>query len=418
MVGIIFSVIFAIYLSFNPLPAGSLPDPQIFGVILIAISTLFIIVQTLITGFAWTPLQKNEQNLVSRSIEMYASDKNLKLTNSLLLGFLLFSYLITIEIIFFDHVNKIYLLAIWTIALGFAVDLLHHFLNRIHQYLNPFKVTDLFVEKANESIQQDHERELCNWIDALSETGVKAILKNSPSLTNHAIDQLNHVMRNFLYSSKSFMHSEIDQESKEMGIQDRVSYTLFYFFEHLEQIHDIALEKNLETVSSRIIGVLGKTVVNAAKYDMTMATYPIHYLGKIAKKAQENGYEEIGNRAMLTLLEVSNRITTEVDIEYVNLQNPFLSIITYMDEIAKESFRQNKSINLQILIQPIRELKELFSTEELKSHQDTSVIVTSIDNVIDEFETLEKILNTMPPLSDIIEEKEEGEEKPKRDTEE
>jgi len=54
-----------------------------------------------------------------------------------------------------------------------------------------------------------------------------------------------------------------------------------------------------------------------------MASYPLHYLGKFAKRAQKEGIQEVGNRATLTLLEVSKVIIEEINIEYVEIKDPF-----------------------------------------------------------------------------------------------
>jgi hypothetical protein len=43
-------------------------------------------------------------------------------------------------------------------------------------------------------------------------------------------------------------------------------------------------------------------------------------------------------------------------------------------------------------------LKDLFSTEAIGSHFDASLIVQDLNNVIAEFDALEQVLKTMPPM--------------------
>lgn len=60
------------------------------------------------------------------------------------------------------------------------------------------------------------------------------------------------------------------------------------------------------------------------------------------------------------------------------------------------------------MLRPFQELKELFNNKVMEAHQDTPVIVQNIDRVISEFETLQAVLMTMPPMPNILPEEEES----------
>ena len=79
-------------------------------------------------------------------------------------------------------------------------------------------------------------------------------------------------------------------------------------------------------------------------------------------------------------------------------------LITQLHEITKEAFKQDKSINISMLTQPFRDMKAFFASEKLAQHQDTPVIVDRINQVIGEFDALEVILKTLPPIPQISEE--------------
>ena len=91
-------------------------------------------------------------------------------------------------------------------------------------------------------------------------------------------------------------------------------------------------------------------------------------------------------------------IPREIDIQYLEIKEVFLSIILYMHEIAKETFRQDKESNLKLLAQPFRDLKATFKKEPLVGHQDTPVIDRMINSILEEFAALESVMTTMPPL--------------------
>lgn len=421
MSGTFFSLIIAIFLYIKPLPAEAITNSTYLAMTMFIVAALFVITQTAITIFAWAPLQKTEQNLTPRIMEAFKHDRNLRVTNLFLLLFLFFTYLVVIDILLLDQFSKQHLLVIWTLLLGVAVDFLHHHLRRVMDFLDPFHVVEFFSRSAQECVRGAKEAELCGWIDTLSDTSVKAISRNCTSLSLLAIDKLRLISRNYLEVAKGITY-HADEDKSKFGGADHVSYTLFYLFQRMELIFEKALKEKLEPICSKIVTTLGKICIYGAKYDITLASYPLYYLGKFTGKAQFEGLQEVGNRATLTLLEVSKVIVKEVDLQYVEIKETFLSIVNNMHEIAKDTFKNDKMMNIRILTQPFYELRELFQTEKLANHQDTPSIVSNIDIVLDEFTTLETVMSTMPPVPQMVKEREATpeatEEKPKEEPEE
>lgn len=404
MIGTLFSVIIAILLYVFPLPTESVANSTFFAATLFIVSTLFIITQTAITIFAWAPIQKTEQNLTPRLMETFKHDSNLRVTNLFLLIFLFFTYLAVADILFFDQFHKQHILIIWTLLLGIAVDFLHHHLKRVMDFLDPFFIVEKYNQNAEKCVSSAKEGELCGWIDAISETSIKAINRNSMSLALLAIDKLRSITRIYLVVSKGIIyHSE--EDAGKFGGSDHVSYILFYLFQRIELIFDKALNEKNEPICSKIVTSLGKVSIYCAKYDITLTSYPLYYLGKFTAKAQFEGVQEVGNRATATLLEVSKVIVKEVDLQYVEIKDTFLSIIDNMHEIAKDTFKNDKTMSIRILTQPFNELRELFQSEKLANHQDSVSIVHNIDVVLNEFNTLETVMSTMPPVPQIVKER-------------
>lgn len=102
--------------------------------------------------------------------------------------------------------------------------------------------------------------------------------------------------------------------------------------------------------------------------------------------------------ASCVLSEVANQLLTEIDVTYLELQDPFLSIINGLEIIAKGEFQRNKSINIAILEQPFKELKTLFEQGKVKDHPDTPVIMQNINRVLGEFDALRLVMATRPPI--------------------
>lgn len=401
MIGTIFSILLAAVLFFYRGSLEGLHEWEWLPLIFILISFLLLLGQTSVMIFAWIPLQKAEVKLTSHIVETFSKDQNLRLTNLGLLLFVFISFFLAIDFMFLRLIPPSLVLIIWIILLGIAIDLKIHAIHRVLKYLNPFEVVEIFTQNALASIRNSDDVALCSWIDSLAETAIKAIDRKSTSLTIHAMNKLGDVIKNYLETEKSLAHSEAI-EAKQFGISDPVSFVLFFIFQRLELINHRAIHERLEPICSDLMALLGKIAIYATQFDVTLAGFPIHYMGKFAKEAQENKLQEVAERATLTLVEVGKAILQEKNLEYLEIKDPFLSIINHMDEIAKDIFRRNKETNIKILVQPFRDLKILFSAENVATHRDTPDIVKSIDRVIEEFTTLEAIMMAMPPVSQII----------------
>jgi hypothetical protein len=396
MVGTLFSVLIAIFLFVEPLSFQEINIPS-FGIILFGVSTIFFLAQILIFLFMWGPLQKTEQTTLPRLIQTFQYDATIRYCRLFFIFFLLVSYLITIDSLFLGNFSMRVLLASWTLLLGIAVDALYYLYKRAMGYLNPFEGIENYYLHAFQSIQRGKEDEICDWIDALAETAIKAMSKHSLALSFLAVDKLQLIAKDYLGIAKTFTYTSNISSSS-----DKIGYLLFYLFQRYEYLFDKAISQKLELLCGNVISSLGKITIYAAKYDMSIAPYPLHYLTQLAKRAQNEGMQEVSNRAMLTMLEVSKTIIKEVDLQYVEIKEPFINMIRSMHELAKETFRKDKSLSIQLLTQPFYDLKGVFNEGKIATHQDQPVILQTIDQVLDEFATLQTVLSTMPPISEIL----------------
>ncbi len=405
MIGILFSVIISIFLFFNPIQVAEITNSNILGAALIftAVSIFMLFCITIVCTFA--PLQRCEQSSTPHLFGLLKKDKYILGIYSWAIIFVLLNFWLAIDSLLLNILRKNYLLILWILSFGITVDVYYSLLKRMMSYLNPFENVLLFTQMAKESIQNDKELDLCEAIDSLAEIALRSIRKMSPSLCNQCLQEMQGIVKLFLTSSKSIGHIEADIQSQALGIKDRISYTLFYILDRISLINDEALQKKLEQVITTTITVLGKITIHCAKFDMSLVGYPVHFLSRNAKAALDKGMSEIGTKASITLVEVSKTIIEEVDYTYADLKDPFFSIINALEEIAKDTFLHDKSINLKILMQPFLDLKELFKNPKVVNHQDTPAIVQNLDRVLGEYASLELVMKTIPPIPEIPEEK-------------
>ncbi len=404
MYATLFSILVFLFLIFNPYETEVVPDSNMMGITLIIVASLFVLVWNFSLAMAWSPLQKAERDFTPRIMQLFKRDRHVRFINFWLLFFPLLSYVIAIDLMYLNIFDKSIVLAVWIILLGISIDVLIHFLKRILGYLNPFSVISYFVQQATESIQKDDEAELCHWIDALAEMSIKAVLRSSTSLANHSLSQMPTIADNYLKSRKSIAHQGASPDE----VSDKVSYVLFYLMQRLELVNNKAVESHLDPVCSHLINVLGKITVHAAEYDVSVMSYPLQYVGKCTKSAQDGGMLAIADHASCTLISVAKTVITDVDITYQELKVPFFTLISQLEEIAKEAFRQDKETSIKYLTQPFLDLKEVMELEQIVKHQDRPMIMQDIDRVLGEFQALDMVMRTVPPIPEVREEETEN----------
>jgi len=396
------SLIIAAFLIYAPVRVEGFPDGRLLGIAITVFSFLFLFVHYFLRALSWRPLQITENQVAPRLFEMYDKDFSIRSINFFLRIFPLISLLIASDLLVTGLVPRNYLIAVWIVLLGLALDGLHLFIERFQKYLNPFEAVNLFSKAAKQSIADEKESDLLDWIDGLGEIAVKAINNGNTSLSTHAVVETQGIAKNFFEASKSISHTDQDADTRKLGITDKVSYVLMFILQRLEQVNNRAVDYHYESVCNTINAVLGKITIYAAQYDITLCTFPIYFVGKLTNKAMDEHLDDVPMKTSFVLTEVAKGIINETDITYAELEEPFISIINELDKIAKVTFKNDKSLNIEILKQPFTVLKHIFQNEKFVNHRDSPAINERLDQVFSEWDALDLVLKTMPPIPKII----------------
>lgn len=215
-------------------------------------------------------------------------------------------------------------------------------------------------------------------------------------------------MHSFYASSKSISRANVDVEVEKQTGQDEASYTLFYLLQRLELINDKALRNRLETICREMIMALGKIIVYGAELDLSLVSFPTHFLVKFGLKAQQHHFNEVAELTTSTLTEISKSIVNNVNLTYAELVDSFHSIINGLVSLAKGEFQQNKFANIKVLTQPLVDLKELMNNPKIANHRDAPAIRLEIDRALSEFQMLEQVMRALPPIPEMMESSEFG----------
>jgi hypothetical protein len=394
MLGTILSVLVAAYLIITDNP----PNPAFLQNFFVGFSALLFLGGLLLFAGAYSALQKGEQNSIPKLIQLVREDIQLQAA----LIFTLILPLLTLLPLF----ERLFPIAI--ILLGIGIDSLRRILYRILDHLNPFKIVEFLKKDIKEAISKDRDAELCETIDSLSDLSIRAIFRHNSALANQAIDALEDTGELFLRAEKSISRPVQTPDLKQEGVKDTLSFVLIYLLQNLEGLFMQALDKRMEFVLGHLITTYVKLTAFSAKTDLSLAIYPLHYTGKLTQESLEKGFSDIGNKATAGLVEVAKTIPQLKDIAYLDIKPFFITLVTILDNTAKGLFKHDKATNIAVLTSPFFTLRTLFETEPLKSHQDARTVVIQIDKVIAEFQALDNLLKTMPPLPNLSEALEKG----------
>ncbi len=347
----------------------------------------FFIMSSLLAG----ALQRSEKTSSPRAIELVMQNTWMKGINYAI--FILPIITIPLSSNFGSYDNNALAFCLWLIAFGISLDMLFAAKKIFWNSINPFSYVAAVQKQAKSALHHNRQTEIPQWIDALAEQAYKSLAAGAVALGAESLNGLQGIISSFCDSSKGRL---LNKGNDDEALAE-ISYTVSFFCQRVGAIFQKALEKHSEPMASQAIVLLGKTAIFAAKCDPGMALEPLHLLGKLALEAQSKEYEEIAIKSEITLQQVGMAFTSDINLFSLPLQEIFLSIIKSMEALSKNAFKKDKNVNLELLVNPFRQLKGQFIKEEqIVQHPDAPVILQELDRVIGEFEALGQILTNMP----------------------
>lgn len=396
MIGTAISLLLAIYLLFQRLEEN-LPSLFAMGAVMIIIATLTLMLLPFLYAMAWTPLERMQSQGAPRVMELLAQDGHLRCIKMWTVLFPLLSYWCAVDLLFFDLSNDIVLMAVWLFLFGITVDVVYHAIRRVSIYLSPHGLLELYSQQAHRAVIDEHYQEVCQWIDALAEMAGQATSRGQISLAIESINELQNLQSHFLHAMKSLTHHAGEEEATDLERGgDIVHYISSYLFERMEMCHGQAMRQKMELVSTHLINSFGKMTLAAAEYDISIATYPLHFLQKITREATHRAMSEVASRASCTLVELAKQLPQKVDLRYLAIAEFYSAIVGQLEENAQEIFKADKSINIAILLLPFKEVRKLFEQPMLADHQDKEAILKVVDGAMDQFQTLQEVMRPLP----------------------
>lgn len=253
-------------------------------------------------------------------------------------------------------------------------------------WVNPYTLLDKVSKKIHQSIADKNLASLCDGIEHLQEFADKGMKQDSLPLVFAALDKELEVGKQFLSDSNTL---DLPQ----------IGYVLQFLFERLKGLFTRGLKENRETVCVKVNTILGKLALHAMKTHPHFTASALALSGKLAEQAVREGYYDVGIKTGLMLIELSRSVANEGDVEAKELQEALLEIVKNLEEISKELYKQNKNTPLEIIKEPLLQLKLVLVGSKNSAHPAVVVAIADIDRVLSEYQELELILKTIPPIT-------------------
>lgn len=365
------------------------------------VSAFTLISVPLVHALSWLPLQKGEQNSMPHLMEIFSKDKRVQLKTTLLLLF----PLITLGLIILDSFgkgfDKYWLILAWVVLFGIMTDLFLKLLSRVRSFLDPFNSIEIFSDEAKAAVGTDDVDGIIASIDSLYEVAARAYDRSNTSLAAQAIYELKEIGVHFLSASKRLANLNKELEDIETKKIDTIGYTFSYLISRLSLLAEKAIHKRYDPLVSQIVSSLGRLAISAAKFDMTLASAPLQAVGNVTSQAVRANLRDVGLKTPYLLVEVARSIAKEADFNYQEIKTPFNSLLSAIDSIDKELFKQDKSISIDTFKQPFIALINLFGEPPFADHQDGPNLKAIASQYLDEYKTLEGVLATLPPIPEL-----------------
>ncbi len=365
------------------------PSAIFFIITAVSISSIFSLFGIIGLSLFGSSLQKSEQKITPGVIDLYLHDPRIRIGKMLLTLF--FPVTLFLLVLFYrsDFLHPVYYIAIWIIYSGIALDALRYCFSKTARYSDPVAVIGMMNEQSRNFTG---EADFFNRIENFSEIAYKATDRMSLGVGIAAIDS-------FYTTCQSYLEKIKKSSEKNSPDKEGVGYFLFYLFERMELINKKALGEGIEPICSKLITTLGKIALECNKYDSAFTGFPLREIEKFSFEAGQSGMGIVREKGTCTLLETAKIMLEQHDIHYVNLKDPFFCMLSILEKIAQSSFREDKSQNISLLNQPFRELKALVESPKLAEHKDKGPLLAEIGRIIDQFEQLEIVMRTIPPVA-------------------
>jgi hypothetical protein len=267
---------------------------------------------------------------------------------------------------------------------GISIDLFAAFFKRLAAYFNPSKMLALFVKQAVNAWQKKELKTWQNLMNELSQKVVRALEKNSIPLALQQLEAMASIEAALL-------------EKAPPNEQEMIPFSIGVLMENLHAIEKKIFELKNTIALDHLLALMNKLLLKAARVDLNFALVPLHYVKAWTLEAIPKLEGDTSIKVTLGLVEVFKELSLLKDFQKKEIKTLGVPLLMALEEISKETFKKNKSVQFTLLLAPFQEIGGLVEKPPYNTHPDTSFLKQQLRRIMEEFAALETVMLTVPP---------------------
>ena len=403
MFGIVFAILGSLYIVFNPEVMGLLTSGKeltfsLIPVLLTWASTLFLFIAFIATFLAWNRLQAAEYTGIPRVQEIFIKDIFLETLLIALFALTFLSYLVAIFPSFETPNARLTYILVSLFIAGASFDLLVLYCRRLLQFgISDFLMHEM-EKKCNQSSKRGNEKEAFVWLDTSFEVLAKTIHSKSMYLAHLALDSVQPMAESFIQGEATSIIQAFNTTQKGMfpSLLDRIKYLTLHITKRLEWAYTQTLKEELDPIAEEMIKTLARLDVYLAKNSPELAHLPLLTIKNSALAALRDGHEDLAVQASATLSELGKSFLTLSKDRNQSYRALVFIVLSQIEEISQELFKQNREINAALLMQPFAEIAEMLANPNYLSLIEREAILEELKRILNQFNALDLVMSKLP----------------------
>lgn len=282
----------------------------------------------------------------------------------------------------------------WFLLSGILFEWLNRQYSRTASLLDPFKALARIKKEALKTKGAPSDASIERWSEVLEEITARSLDKNSTALAGASFETLSAITEGYIQNNASRLSPSAPEES-----QHAARYILHNVLEKYADLYRRASQEGHHGLCEQILVGCGKLAIVAAEKNPILASDPIEKIGQLSLENMERDPRDLGLKNTRLLMQIAKRIASHKHTDGASVEKPFLTLLSHLENIAKESFRKNKETPIPLLSDPFKEIKTLFTEGACATYPGSEAILQKNEQVLSDFINLELILRTLPTLS-------------------
>lgn len=393
MIGTFLSLIVAIFFGLHAFQTAWQPP---FGTpFLVVASLVLLVVAFLGTALAWKNIIRVQTKVMGAAQELYMKDRKLHIAIAYLFGFCLFSLFLSMA----SPIAPAFFY-LWIIGFGVGFDALSFYFRRSFQYtFAPFLVKMVAVD-LERAVKNKDESKAYEWLEVAIDSCAKATHKKQIRLASTSLNAVQTLIETYVKQvASSEMMFAPTQNGSGLSFLDKVSSLCVFVSERLMWVFEAAIEERVQPIAENIIAEFGKMSVFFARHNPDVASIPISFLEKcsrIAKNAEQN---DLLIRISLTLSETSKQLLAYTKDRNESFRDLILTAIGTLEQVVKMIYKQNRDVNVALLMQPFAEIGEFIGRDDMKAFPNRDEVLKEIRRVLTEFQALQVVTKNVETIA-------------------